>query len=39
METIKFTFKNEGINGFYKGFPSVVSTVAIVKAIVFTSYE
>ena len=39
IKLIKNTLKNEGLTGFFKGLPSVVSTVALVNAVVFSSYE
>ena len=36
---VKDIWKNEGFLGYYKGAPSVVSTVALINAIVFSAYE
>ena len=36
---MKETYRHEGIRGFYKGMGSPLSTVPIVNAVVFSSYE
>ena len=39
FKVIKLVFKKEGIFGFYKGVPSVISTVGPINAVVFAAYE
>ena len=39
VTVVRTIWKKEGAKGFYKGAPSVISTVSLINAVVFTAYE